>query len=271
MITQSDMIALPDGVSVVEGELTDDVRAMSWPVNAVAAFVLGRTGAPLGATVTEIARAFSLSEEQARADVLGFVWQLNALALVNVERQGSRMGRAHEWVVLAARLAPAGTVPALLARRRRIDTRTPTRGFISCLVAAWRRMVVICAVMTVLAAQLVALAGSHGLALPLVLGLASGVGAGLHEAGHAAALRGVPSALVTHGRRTFVLHAPVSPARRSGVALAGPLAVAALGFALMIVAVATAAPVLAAAGCPFAAHALGLTVLASDGRTACRL
>ena len=107
-------------------------------------------------------------------------------------------------------------------RRRAIDTRTARRAFGSCLVAISARVSVVAGVGTAVAAQLSLLAGASGLVVPLTLGLGTGVGLGLHEAAHVASLRGVPSALVTRGRRTYVLHAPVGPARRSLVAVAGP-------------------------------------------------
>ena len=84
-------------------------------------------------------------------------------------------------------------------------------------------------------------------------------------------LRGVPSALVTRGRRTYVLHAPVGADAASLVAVGGPLAVAVLGSASSSVAALAAAPALALAGCPLAAHALALTVVGGDGRIACGL
>jgi hypothetical protein len=97
------------------------------------------------------------------------------------------------------------------------------------------------------------------------------LGVGLHEAVHTALLRGVPSALVTRGRRTSVLHAAVAPGRRTVVAVGGPLAVAVLGFVAVGAGWVAAVPVLVVAGCPLAAHALALTVVGGDGRVACGL
>ena len=176
-----------------------------------------------------------------------------------------------DWVRLTARLAPAGAVPAAVTRRRAIDTRSVGRAVASSLAAILSRVGVVVAVATAVAAQFTAFAGASGLVVPLVLGLGTGAGIGLHEAAHAAMLRGVPSALVTRGRRTYVLHAPVSPSRRSLVALGGPLVVAGLGFGLVLAGSLVAAPVVAIAGCPLAAHALALTVAGSDGRAACGL
>jgi hypothetical protein len=55
------------------------------------------------------------------------------------------------------------------------------------------------------------------------------------------------------------------------VALGGPLAVAALGLALIVGGVLIMSPAAAIVGCPFAAHALALTVVGGDGRVACGL
>jgi hypothetical protein len=97
------------------------------------------------------------------------------------------------------------------------------------------------------------------------------LGVGLHEAAHAFLLRGVPSALVSCGRRTYVLHRRLTARRRAAVALAGPLFVAALGAAWVAAGAAVAAPWLTAGGCPLAAHAFALTVACGDGRAACGL
>jgi len=271
MIAATDRIVLAAGVTVRQGCLADEVRGESWPLNGSAAFVLGRSGEPIGVTVREMAESFSLPLETARADVLRFVWHLNGLALVNVESGGRRVERLLGWLRLALRLAPAGSVPASLTRRRPLDTRSAVRGLGSCLAAGARRTAAVAALATVAAFEVFAAAGSPGRALPLALGVCTGVGLGLHEAAHAAMLQGVPSAFVTRGRRTFVLHAALPAGRRSLVALAGPLAVAAIGVGCLASAALVTAPCLAVAGCPLAAHALALTVLTGDGRVACGL
>lgn len=271
MIAETDTITLAAGVTLERGRLSDGVRGESWPLNGSGAFVLARAGQPVGATVRELATAFSLSPERAREDVLRFIWHLNGLALLNVERGGSRLRRLLGWVQLAARLAPAGAVPAVVTRRRPLDTRSTVRGLASCLLAGANRVGVVAAIATAAAAQLGAVAGPGGVLVALAVGLCTGLGLGLHEAAHAAFLRGVPSALVTRGRRTYVLHAALAPSRRSLVALGGPLTVAGLGLCCVVVGAVAALPVLAVAGCPFAAHALALTVVGGDGRVACGL
>lgn len=271
MIAARDRLSLAPGVTVERGRLADAVRGDSWPLNASGAFVLARTADPVGLIVRDLADVFSLSHEAARADVLRFACSLNALALVNVESGVSRSRRLVDWIRLAARLAPAGALPASATRRRAIDTRTVRRAFGSCLAAIGARASVVAGAGAAVATQLSLLAGASGIVVPLTLGLGTGAGLGLHEAAHAAALRGVPSALVTRGRRTYVLHAPVSPSRRSLVAVAGPLAALGVGLGLVVAGAIVDTPALAIAGCPLVAHALALTVVGGDGRVACGL
>ncbi len=208
MIASTDSISLAPGVALEAGRLTDAVRGDSWPLNASGAFVLARVGRPVGVVVRELAEAFSLTSEQARADVLRFVWHLNRLALVNVERESSRLRQLAEWARLAARLAPAGAVPAAISRRRALDTESVGRALVSSLVAVLPRSCLVGVIATVLALQLTLVLGL-GPAVPVLIGVGTGVGLGLHEAAHAVLLRGVPSAFVCRGRRTYVLHARV--------------------------------------------------------------
>ena len=123
MIAATDTVALAPGVEIRQELLRDAVRGHAWPLNASGAFVLARAGRPLGEVASELADAFSLSASEARGDVLRFVWQLNRLALVNIERTASSLGQLVDWLRLAARLAPAGALPAPITRRRAIDTR----------------------------------------------------------------------------------------------------------------------------------------------------
>jgi hypothetical protein len=271
MISATDTLSLAPGVALEQGRLADEVREGSWPLNPSGVFVLARTGDPVGQIVRDLADAYSLSDAAARADVLRFISHLNALTLVNVDAGGSPLRRFADWVRLAARLAPAGATPAAVTRRRSLDTRSVGRAVGSALAAIWARMGFIAVATTAVAAQPSALAGASGLAVALGLGLGTGLGVGFHEAAHAALLRGVPSALVTRGRRTYVLHARVTPTRRSLVALAGPLAVTGLGIGLVVTGSIVVAPAIAIAGCPLVAHALALTVAGGDGRVACGL
>ena len=269
MLADTDSLSLAPGVVVRGGELTDAVRQASWPLNASGAFVLARVDAPVGQIVREIAQASAIPLEAARTDVLRFAWQLNTLALVNIERRGSRLRRLTDWLALAVRLAPAGAVPVPLTRRRALDTGSVWRAVTTSFAAIRARVAALAALAAAVAGQLSVLAGAPGIAVPLAIGLGTGIGLGLHEAAHAVALRGVPSALVLRGRRTYVLHAAVERSRRSAVALAGPLVAAAAGVAVVACGTELAAPALVVGGCPLAAHAFALTVIGGDGRVAC--
>lgn len=269
MIVDTDRLELPSGVSSAGGQLEDVVRGCKWPLNASGTFVLGRVGCPLETVVRELAETFDLPLDVARFDVLRFVWMLNALALVNLVHSGSRLRRSADWFALAVRLLPAGALPTPMARRCPLDTVSVRRAVASTLRAASGRVAAVTASSTVALLAFVAAVGGRGFVLALALGAGTGIGVGLHEAGHAASLRGIPSALVCRGLRTFVLHAPVGAGRRSLVAVSGPGVVVAAGLVLVVTGAMTVAPWLVILGLPLAAHALSLTVIAGDGKSAC--
>lgn len=271
MLAETDRLSFPAGVSLQEGRLVDRVRGSSWPLNGSGVFVLAHRDHTVGQIARDLALACSQPDEVARDDVLRFTWALNRLALVNIERGCSRSRRVVSWAQLALRLAPAGAIPAAAARRRPVDTRTVTRAVASCVRATLHRAIAIGVVCALVAAQLGAAAGVFAILAPLALGLGAGAGLALHEAGHAAALRGVPSALVVHGLRTYVLHARVSDARRSAVAIAGPLSTGVIGVGVILVGAALTAPAVALAGCVLATHAASLTIAGGDGRIACNI
>ena len=124
----------------------------------------------------ELAEAFSVSAEEARADVLRFVWQLNRLALVNIERGTSRLRRLADWVHLAARLAPAGALPASVSRRRALDTRTVSRALVTSVAGVLPRVCLVAGVAAVLAVHFSLILGA-GIVIPLLIGLGTGRGA----------------------------------------------------------------------------------------------
>ncbi len=270
MIAGSDRVVLPDGVSVHAGQVEDTVRGCRWPLNDTGGFVLLRAGAQLDEVVRELAERYGITPDVARRDVLQFVWTLNALAVINIAHRGSRLGRGKEWLLLAGRLIPAATLPVPLTRRRALDTRTVPRAAASAFLAAGPRVLTIsCAALVALLPLSVGLGAGSAVFVALGLGAGTGVGVGLHEAGHAVTLRGIPSALVLRGRRTFVLHAPLGDARRSLVALAGPAITVVLGLALIAAGSLLVSPALVILGLPLIAHAVSLSVLGGDGRSAC--
>ena len=84
-------------------------------------------------------------------------------------------------------------------------------------------------------------------------------------------LRGVPSAFVCRGRRTYVLHARVGSRRRVAVAAGGPLTVSLLGVGFVVAGSRPHGAGPRGRRLPLAAHALALTVVGGDGRVACGL
>ncbi len=231
MIADNDRVVLPEGVSVGVGYLEDVVRGCCWPLNDTGGFVLGRLGTQLRAVVQDLADTYSLPLEVARRDVLQFIWMLNAVAVVNIVQDGSRLRRWRDWLALTVRLLPAAALPAPVTTRRALDTRTVPRAVASVLRASASRVLSVSSAAATALLPLVAVLGGGGTTAVVSLGLAAGtgVGVGLHEAGHVVTLRGVPSALVLRGRRTFVLHAPLGETRRSLVAFSGPATAVAFG------------------------------------------
>lgn len=271
MLEPTDAIVLPAGVRLERDEVADDVRAQRFPANAAARLVLALPGVPLADVARRLDQRWGIGSERARADTLAFAWALNRALLVNVERSSGRLRRARAWVALALRLAPSGALPPVVARRRPLDTRTPLAAAWSALGAVRARALGLGAVAMTLAAQLGLVAGSPDATVPLLVGLATAAGVAVHEAGHAVGLVGEPAALVTTGRRVFVLHRPLPGARRLVVALAGPAAPSLAGVAAAGLAQLLASPALSIAACPLAAHALCATVAGRDGRIACGL
>jgi hypothetical protein len=271
VIADTDRLCLAPGVEVSDGKIVDGVRGASWPLNRSGALVLSCVDLPLGGVAQAVKDAFAVPLETARRDVFRFALSLNALALANIERRGSRLRHAADWMRVAARLVPAGAVPGVLARRREVDTTTISRAVLSAFAATMSRVAVVSFATAVVAAQIAVVGGDPGVAGPVALGLGTGLALGLHEAAHVAMLRGVPSALVVRGRRTFVLHAPVGRGRRSLVAVAGPLAPVVIGVAIVSTGIGLGRLLVVVAGLPLVTHASALTVVGGDGRIACGL
>lgn len=265
MLDPDDRMELPDGVRVDGNAVSDHLRGAVFPANDTALFVLRRADRPLGLIAAELAELHGIDAQRARDDVLRFAFSLNRELLANVVRSGGPIRRIRLWLRLALRLAPAGAVPASLARRVPLDTSTPLRAAVGTVAALRTRPLALAVAAVLLAAP--------GAVTPGAMAVGVGVGAGfaIHEAGHAALLGGVGSALVVSGLRTYVLHAPLPPVRRRRVAAAGPLAAAVLGVTAVTAAWVVGLPELTPLGCAPAAHALGLTVATADGRTACGL
>lgn len=271
MLDLGDVITVPDGV-VPEGDgLADLARGMWYPGNPAAGVVLASSGRTIAEAAGVLVARFGVSVERARDDALAFAWELNRALLLNVERRAGRFARWRAWLTLAVRLAPAGRVPPMVARRRSLDTSTRARAALSCARGLVGRGVALAVAVAVAGLQLSVVAGGTSYVLALVAGLSAGVALVVHEVGHAAALGAMPAAIVTAGPRTFVLHGALEGVRRSVVAVAGPSLPALAGVGLATAALWTRTDELSVASCPLAAHVLGVTLLTSDGRAACGL
>lgn len=241
MIEPDDAIELAPGVTLRDGSLVDSARGEAIPLNHSASVVLAaRTIAAAGKALERAGAANGTGE------ALAFCGRLNTLALLNV-----RIGVAART---RRRLAAFRYGIVLHAPLRRVHAPGP--------VAVARVVAAPATLLTIALLPATALAGTVGLGVAVV----TGAGIVLHEVGHALALRGRTYALVLDGLRPALLHERLTGLRRVAVATAGPLVPALTALALAV-AFRPAAPMLA----PLAAHALGLSILAEDGRNACGL
>jgi hypothetical protein len=237
VIALEDRISLAPGVTLDGAVVVDAVRRLRVPASPAAALVLahadGRTISAVGDILTRH------GAEDGRRDALEFSGELSRRLLVNV------------------RIRPAALVSrAVFAARRGVILHPPPRRVRSLPVGLAASACLIAAAVAPVALLLRAWA--------LILGVALGVV--LHEAAHAIALNGIPRALVLNGARPSLLHPRLGPTRTIVVAAAGPV-VPSLTAVVTLALWHASAPACAA----LAAHALGLTVLAPDGRSACGL
>lgn len=237
MIAPEDRISLAPGVTLDGDVVVDPVRRLRVTASPAAALVLAHADGRSIAAVGELLTCHGAEDGQ--RDALEFSAELSRRLLVNV-----RIRRA-AFIRRSAAAARRGTL--LHAPPRRV--RSLPAG-----------LALVAGVLTAVTAPFGLLVG----AWPLVVGVSLGVV--LHEGAHAVALHGIPRALVLNGVRPSVLHPPLGAGRALVVAAAGP-AVPALAGLLAVLLWNASAPACA----PLAAHALGLTVLAPDGRNACGL
>ena len=206
-----------------------------------------------------------------RGDVVRFVWELNRLALVNVDRTTSRLQRPLDWLWLAVRLAPVGALPAPISRRRALDTRTVGDAVSSC--AAGRccpGSILVTAVATVLAVHFALIVGARSSSA------ARRARHGTWSRAPRGRARGAPAGRSERARRAWRADARSSCGRRPdrgerSSPWAGRWPSRRSGWRSSSEASLTMVPDMAFAGCPFAAHALALTVVGGDGRVACGL
>ena len=237
MIALEDRVSLAPGVTLDGGVVIDVARGLRVPASPTAALVFahadGRTIASIGDVLTRHGAI------DGHRDALEFCDELSRRLLVNVRiRPAALVGRT-------AAAACRGVVLHLPPRR---------------IGSASLGLVVTACVLALLTAPFALLLGAWTLALGVALGVT------LHEAAHAAALHGIPRALVLNGVRPSLVHPRLGATRSFVVAAAGPV-VPPLAAVLVVFLWHASAP----AGAALAAHALGLTVLAPDGRNACGL
>jgi len=237
VIAPEDRISLAPGVTLDGDVVVDPVRGLRVAASPAAALVLAHADGRSIAAVGELLSRHGA--ENGQRDALEFSAELSRRLLVNV------------------RIRPAAFVRRRAAAARRgIFLHAPPRRVGSLPMG----LALVAGVLTAVTAPFGLLVG----AWPFVVGVAGGVV--LHEAAHAVALRGIPRALVLNGVRPSLLHPPLGRGRAVVVAAAGPV-VPALAGLLAVLLWHPSAPACA----PLAAHALGLTVLAPDGRNACGL
>lgn len=258
LIAATDRVRLPDGVVLSEDGLVDPVRDAVFSINPSARLILAHAD---GRTVAEIAGRLGAPSEITVRAILDFCTQQNERLLLNVELT---RGAATRWLAAAARTAPFGLLPPFPRRRVALPG-----------AVAWRALLDVGAAAGALAAAAAfAVLAAGGVIAPigaLVLGACVGAGLVLHEGAHAVALTGVPCCLALAGLRVAVVHRPLPPGRRRAVAVAGPAAAALAGGLALGAAWLWSFEEAAIGAAPLASHALGLTVLAGDGRAACGL
>ena len=265
--TSGVVLELAPGVSYAEGRLTDDVRGRSWPVNGPAATIIEALPASVGSLMATL-RAQGVPDAVAQRHVRTFTQTLNARYLVNARQTAmQRVG----FRVLQARALAAGQVVRVPFRHRRSSIDSSSYGRL--LGSTLRSLLPVAVAMTGAAALvlivLFALLGVRDVTFPVVLALAVGLGALLHETGHAFWLKGVPCAVTRRGLRPAVLHERVDGRRGVAVTAAGPAVGVLIGALVLVPAVLLRSDWLALFSIVSASQAAGFTCLSSDGRKLC--
>jgi hypothetical protein len=267
VIEADDVIELPDGVQLREDGLHDEVRGLVIPVNATG--VMALTHSTPGAAAATLAQRFEVDLQQALADVVAYCVELNARLLLNVVPQRGRLAWARRWLARVPVALPLGELPAMLSRRRAIDTRRLRCAAIAGVRALAPLAAGVFVTGAVVSGALLLVLGVPSARLAAVVGGAAAIVIVQHELAHLVALVRVPACVATRGLRVAILHRRVPPRRAALVAAAGPLS----GLALAGLAVAALAvwpsPDVVVVVSTFALNALGLTVLTRDGRALC--
>ncbi|MHB8641982.1 MAG: hypothetical protein ACYDA3_03725 [Gaiellaceae bacterium] len=238
MIAADDRVFVAPGVTIDGEDVVDTVRALRLPANATARTVLSHAD---GRTIAEVGGVLDRNGAHDGArDALEFCGELNRRLFVNV--------RIRRLALVRRRLA-AARAGIVILHAPPVRTTGVLRGVVPCALA-----------LAALTLPLSLAVGAWQLA-PVV-----GGGVLLHELGHAAALAGIPRAVVRRGLRPALVHPSLSGLRALAVGAAGPLAPALAALGTVVVSRAAAPACL-----PLAAHALALTMVSPDGRNACGL
>lgn len=267
MIGADDRLALPPGVELRDGCLHDVVRLTTVPLNATGRLAV--TAPTPRAAARALERRFAVDRGAALADVLGFCAQLNARFLLNVNPRRGRLVFALRWVAEVPFLLPLGRVPTLPTVRRAVDPSSPRSLAHTSARALAPVGVALFAAATATAALVLAALAITAPFLAVAAGAAVAGSVLVHELAHVVALRGVPACVVTRGFRVAIVHRAVPPRRTKIVALAGPAAGLAAALSLLVLVATSASAAAATAALVSLLNALGLTVLARDGRTLC--
>lgn len=263
MIAADDRIALPRDVERRAEGLYDHVRGITLPLNATGVVIVDASTPAAASRALRL--GFAVDEDRALADAVTFCAELNERLVLNVSPVRGAPAFALRWVAHLPLVLPAGRLPRVPARRRHVDTSSPLAILVTG-VRATLPFALLAAFGTLVVAVLV-FAGLGAASSPTALVLATAVGSGviLHELGHLALLRGVPTCAVTRGARLWLLHRALNRRREAVVAAAGPTGTLIVAIVLLLL------PGLAAAvaGLALSLHALGFTVLTADGRTLC--
>ena len=263
MISPHDRIALPPLVEQRADGVYDHVRGLTLPLNATGAVIVAARTPAAASHALQV--GFEVDGDRALADAVGFCAELNERLLLNVSSGRGASAFALRWVMHLPFLLPARRLPRLPSHRRHVDTGS-LRAILVTGVRATLPFASSAAIGTFLVASLL-LGGLGSFSASTTLTLAAAVGGGvlLHELGHLALLRGVPTCAVTRGARLWLLHRAIDRRREAVVAAAGPTT--ALAAAAALLALPGLSPTVA--GLTLSLHALGFTVLTADGRTLC--
>ena len=257
MIGLRDHLDLPHDVELTDAGLRDTVRGILVPLNAAGRSIV--TYRSVDAMAAALARTSAIDRASAVRDARAFVLSLNEKCLLNLRPRGGTVALVWRWLSATLVLQsparwPARRLPLCTERRRSAAASASRAAAPSALGGA-----------LIAAAILAVFAPGAALSAAVVVTLATTA----HEAGHAAALHGVPAFVARRGLRVRIAHAALPREREAAIAAAGPLA----GLAACLAALAIALPLdpmaAAVAGAALAVHALALTTLTPDGRRAC--